>query len=106
MEVYNGRLIAYSLGNFAGYGKAFNLTGPLSESMVLRATLAPDGAFQSGRIVPTVLTGSGLPAPGGEAIATVGRLSQEDFGASAPTIGGDGVIRPPAEAGATQAGSG
>jgi hypothetical protein len=106
MEVYGGRLIAYSLGNFAGYGTAFNLAGPLSQSMVLHATLAPDGTFQGGRIVPTVLTGDGLPAPGGEAIATVRRLSREDFGAAAPTIGADGAIRPPAQAGAAQAGSG
>jgi hypothetical protein len=96
MEVYEGRLIAYSLGNFAGYGTAFNLTGPLSVSMVLRATLAPDGTFLRGRIVPTVLTDDGLPAPGGDAIETVSRLSQEDFGAAAPRIGADGVIRPPA----------
>jgi hypothetical protein len=106
MEVYNGRLIAYSLGNFAGYGKAFNLAGPLSVSMVLRATLAPDGTFRRGRIVPTVLTGDGLPAPGGDAIETVSRLSQEDFGAAAPRIGANGVIRPPAGAETPQGVSG
>jgi hypothetical protein len=106
MEVYRGRLIAYSLGNFAGYGAAFNLTGPLSMSMILRATLAPDGTFMSGLIVPTVLTDSGLPTGGGDAVSTVRRLSNEDFGAAAPRIGADGVIEPPAGAPVDQMGSG
>lgn len=106
MEVYEGRLIAYSLGNFAGYGKAFNLAGPLSVSMVLRANLAPDGTFVGGRIVPTMLTDRGLPAPGGDAVATVRRLSREDFGAAAPRIDAGGRIRPPAQTAEGQAGSG
>ena len=37
MEWYRGRLIAYSLGNFAGY-KVFSLGGPLSTSGILRVT--------------------------------------------------------------------
>jgi poly-gamma-glutamate capsule biosynthesis protein CapA/YwtB (metallophosphatase superfamily) len=106
MEVYEDRLIAYSLGNFAGYGTAFNLTGPLSVSMVLHATLAPDGTFVDGRIVPTVLGDRGLPAPGGDAIGTVRRLSQEDFGASSPVIADDGTMRPPPTPPVAQVGSG
>lgn len=93
MEVYEGRLIAYSLGNFAGY-RAFALDGALSESMVLSARIAADGRFIDGRIHPTALVGDGTPAPGGDAIATVRRLSQEDFGAAAPAVGGGGVLRP------------
>ena len=96
MEVYEGRLIAYSLGNFVAYGGAFNLAGPLSESMVLRATLARDGAFLAGRIVPVALDGDGVPRPGGDAIASVRALSREDFGDAAPAIADDGTIAPPA----------
>jgi hypothetical protein len=96
MEVYRGRLVAYSLGNFAGYGSAFNLAGPLSTSMVLRAVLEPDGSLRRGRIHPTVLTSDGTPAPGGDAIAIVRSLSQQDFAGSAPRIGDDGTILPPA----------
>lgn len=93
MEVYGGRLIAYSLGNFAGY-RAFSLDGALARSMVLSARIAADGRFVDGRIHPTELVGEGTPAPGGDAIATVRRLSQEDFGTAAPAIGARGVVRP------------
>ncbi len=94
MEVYKGRLIAYSLGNFGGY-EVFGLNSVTATSMVLQATLAPDGRLQRARIRPTQLVGSGVPAPGGNAIATVRELSQDDFGARAPRIGAAGVITPP-----------
>ena len=45
MEVYKGRLIAYSLGNFGGY-EVFALGGLLSTSMVLQVTLEPDGRLR------------------------------------------------------------
>ncbi len=93
MEVYRGRLIAYSLGNFAGY-EVFSLGGLLSTSMVLQVTLEPDGRLRGGRIRPTRLVGSGTPAPGGDAIAVVRRLSAQDFGARAPGIAANGTIRP------------
>ena len=50
MEWYRGHLIAYSLGNFAGY-KVFSLGGPLSISGILRVTLRGNGAFDSGTLV-------------------------------------------------------
>ena len=61
MEWYHGRLIAYSLGNFAGY-RVFALGGPLSISGILRVTLRGDGGFDSGTLVPTRMVGSGVPA--------------------------------------------
>jgi len=94
MEVYRHRLIAYSLGNFAGY-KVFGLGGTLSTSGVLQVTLAADGRFLSGRLLPTALVGAGTPAPGGGAIPLVRSLSAEDFGAHAARIGADGTIRAP-----------
>ena len=51
MEVYCGRLIAYSLGNFATYG-SFNLSGPNGLSLILEVHLAKDGSFQGGKIYP------------------------------------------------------
>jgi hypothetical protein len=95
MEVYKDRLIAYSLGNFAGY-EVFSLGGVLSTSAVLQVTLNPDGTLRSGRIRPTQLVGAGTPAPGGDAIALVRSLSRPDFGDRAPRIDTRGVIRPPA----------
>jgi poly-gamma-glutamate capsule biosynthesis protein CapA/YwtB (metallophosphatase superfamily) len=94
MEVYRGRLVAYSLGNFAGY-KALSLGGPLSTGAVLQVALEPDGRLRRGRIRPIRLVGDGIPAPGGDAIGLVRRLSLQDFGARAPRIDAHGVIRPP-----------
>ena len=44
MEIYKGKLIAYSLGNFATYGP-FNLNAENGLTLVLEAHLAPDGTF-------------------------------------------------------------
>ena len=93
MEWYRNRLIAYSLGNFAGY-KVFSLGGPLSTSGILRITLRGDGKFETGRLVPTHLVGAGLPAldPAEEAHGLVRSLSRDDFGARAVRISPDGIL--------------
>lgn len=93
MEWYKGRLIAYSLGNFAGY-KVFALGGPLSTSGILRVTLRGDGRFETGRLVPTHLVGAGLPAidPAEAAHGVVRTLSREDFGARGVKISRDGIL--------------
>ena len=93
MEWYKGRLVAYSLGNFAGY-KVFSLGGPLSTSGILRVTLRGDGKFETGRLVPTHLVGAGLPAidPAEAAHGVVRTLSRDDFGARAVKISRDGIL--------------
>ena len=93
MEWYKRRLIAYSLGNFAGY-KVFSLGGPLSTSGILRVTLRGDGTFETGRLVPTHLVGEGVPAldPAEAAHGIVRTLSRQDFGARAVKISPDGVL--------------
>jgi Bacterial capsule synthesis protein PGA_cap len=92
MEWYRGRLIAYSLGNFAGYG-VFALGGRLSLSAILRVTLRGDGSFDSGVLVPTRLVGAGMPAldPAESAHGLVRDLSKADFGSRGVTVspGGD-----------------
>ncbi len=94
MEWYKNRLIAYSLGNFAGY-KVFSLGGPLSVSGILRVALRGDGAFESGVLVPTRLAGPGLPAldPTEQAHGLVRELSRSDFGARAVKISPTGELR-------------
>ncbi len=92
MEVYRNRLIAYSMGNFAGYA-VFSLGGVLSTSGVLQVRLNPDGSFRSGRLHPTQLVGEGTPAPGGDGVSLVRSLSRQDFGARAPRIAANGAIR-------------
>ncbi len=93
MEWYRGHLIAYSLGNFAGY-KVFSLGGPLSLSGILRVTLRGDGGFDSGTLVPTRLVGAGVPAldPAESAHGIVRTLSREDFGARAVRVSANGSL--------------
>ena len=99
MEVYQGRLIAYSLGNFATYG-AFNLSGPNGLSLVLEAQLARDGTFLGGRIHPVRQERPGGPHldPERVVIPLVRRLSEDDFGAAAVRVGDDGTLDPPESA--------
>jgi poly-gamma-glutamate capsule biosynthesis protein CapA/YwtB (metallophosphatase superfamily) len=93
MEWYHGHLIAYSLGNFAGY-KVFAMGGPLSISGILRVTLRGDGGFDSGTLVPTRMVGGGLPAldPAETAHGMVRTLSKEDFGARAVKVSSSGQL--------------
>jgi poly-gamma-glutamate capsule biosynthesis protein CapA/YwtB (metallophosphatase superfamily) len=93
MEWYKGKLIAYSLGNFAGY-KVFALGGPLSISGILRVTLRGDGKFESGTLVPTRLVGAGVPAldPAESAHGVVRTLSRQDFGGRGVKISANGNL--------------
>ncbi len=95
MEFYKGRLIAYSLGNFAGY-RVLSSTGNSGVGGVLRVTLTRDGGWVSGSLVPTHMVNGGLPAPdsSGRAVALVSGLSAQDFGATAARIAPDGTITP------------
>ncbi|HEY1854202.1 MAG TPA: CapA family protein [Solirubrobacterales bacterium] len=95
MQVYRGRLIAYSLGNFCGFHD-FDTSGALGDSVVLHVTLSRHGAFRSGRLASVRLTGPGRPAPdpSGAGAALVRRLSREDLGAAGVKVSGAGVIRP------------
>ena len=95
MEIYKDRLVAYSLGNFATYGR-FNLSGNLSVGFVLETELAPDGRFLHGKILPTKQQGRGIPKKDNEgtAIDLIRSLSLEDFPQTAPIIAQDGQIAP------------
>lgn len=61
MELYKGKLIAYSLGNFLTY-RLFNVKGPSGVTGVLRVKLNPvTGDFLEGSLVPLRLSADGLP---------------------------------------------
>jgi hypothetical protein len=87
MEIYRDRLVVYSLGNFATYGR-FNLSGPLGLGFVLEANLDANGRFLGGRLLPTRQLGEGIPVPDprGDAVALVRRLSAQDFPSTALAI--------------------
>ena len=91
LELYKGHLIAYSLGNFATYGR-MSLSGSCGVTCVLSATLDDAGKFVRGHIHPLLQRAPGgpLPDPKKQAIGLIKALSQADFGKSAPRIAPDG----------------
>jgi hypothetical protein len=95
MEFYRGRLIAYSLGNFAGY-KALSYTGVVGVGGVLKVTLRKDGSYVDGSLAPTHMVAPGLPArdPAKQALALVRDLGAADLPASAARIDDNGSITP------------
>lgn len=96
MEIYQKRLIAYSLGNFATYGK-FNISGPLGVSLILEVRLGLDGTFAGGRIHSIKQEKPGGPRldPNRTIIPIVRKLSNEDFGANSISLAEDGTILRP-----------
>ena len=94
MEWYRGRLIAYSLGNFAGQ-RTLSVAGILGTSAILRVTLRPDGAVVRSRLVPVRLVDGGTPkldtSRAGHAL--VRQLSREDFRTSAVRVLPGGILR-------------
>lgn len=95
MELYKGRLIAYSLGNFFTWAR-FNLDGPKGVAPVLTAILAPDGHFRGGRILSLRQPYLGLPVadPTQAAVTEMARLSRADFPESPLFIADDGSLSP------------
>lgn len=96
MEVYRDRLIAYSLGNFATYGK-FNLTAELGLSLILEAQIDGDGKFTGARVHPTkqVKPGGAQLDSAKQIIPVLRNLSQQDFGQTAVRVADDGIISAP-----------
>ena len=97
MEFYRGHLIAYSLGNFAGY-HALSTAYPMGVSMILRVTLRADGTLVDARIVPTSMVAPGVPEmdPSRRAISLVRSLTGADFPTTGARIAPDGAVTPPA----------
>ena len=93
MEWYKGRLIAYSLGNFAGY-KVFSLGGTALDERHPARDPSRRRAVRDGRLVPTTLAGKGVPAldPSEAAHGVVRTLSREDFGARAVKVSPEGLL--------------
>jgi len=94
LELYKGRLIAYSLGNFATYG-GVSVIGESSYAPLITVELAPDGAFRKGRITSFLQSYQRGPVrdPKQRAYRLMRRLSGEDFPGSALSFGPDGEFR-------------
>ncbi|MGD1703899.1 CapA family protein [Dapis sp. BLCC M229] len=80
MEIYQGKLIAYSLGNFMGY-RTLSSKGKLGYSLVLELDVNPRGDFVSGKILPVHLNSKGIPYPDkrGRSIKLIRELTKKDF---------------------------
>jgi hypothetical protein len=93
MEVYQGKLIAYSLGNFATYGP-FNLNAENGLSLVLEAHLAADGTFLRGKVYPVKQEKPGGPKMDAEMkiLPVLQSLSSADFPQTAVVVGPQGEL--------------
>ena len=80
IELYNGKLIAYSLGNFAGWHN-FSTAGATSLSGLLTVRLSREGYLRGGTFAGLRLSSDGVPEADatGEAVALVNELGREDF---------------------------
>jgi poly-gamma-glutamate capsule biosynthesis protein CapA/YwtB (metallophosphatase superfamily) len=81
VEVYKRRLIAYSLGNLAGW-RNFDTSGTSELSALLRVEMTRDGAVTRGRVFSLRLDRVGVPRhdAGGAAARLMHGLSDADFG--------------------------
>ena len=93
MEIYQGKLIAYSLGNFMGY-RTLSSKGKLGYSLVLELDVNPRGDFVSGKILPVHLNSKGIPYPDklGRSIKLIKELTQKDFPKTMLEINSKGEI--------------
>src|SRR5262249_165055 len=96
MEIYQGKLIAYSLGNFATYGP-FNLSAENGLSLILEAHLAPDGTFFRGQVYPVKQEKPGGPRldPALKIIPVLRALSHNDFRKTGVVVGPRGELWQP-----------
>ncbi|SCL14841.1 Poly-gamma-glutamate biosynthesis protein CapA/YwtB (capsule formation), metallophosphatase superfamily [Micromonospora rhizosphaerae] len=97
MEFYQGRLIAYSLGNFAGGGKSLNSDGRLGWGGVLKVSLKPDGSFAGGTFTSTYLNAVGRPTmdPDDRGLGLVRQVSRADFPEAGARLDAAGRITAP-----------
>jgi hypothetical protein len=95
VELYRKRLIAYSLGNLAGWHN-FGTGGRSALSAVLTVALAPDGRFFAARFMPLRLDGAGVPHPDADhgAVKLVRLLTRADFRGGHVKISASGLIVP------------
>jgi poly-gamma-glutamate capsule biosynthesis protein CapA/YwtB (metallophosphatase superfamily) len=93
LELYRGRLVAYSLGNFATYG-GVSVVGESGFAPLLTVQLAPDGSFLKGAIhsFQQKPASGPRPDPRQRALHLIKRLSAEDFPESGLGFGAAGEI--------------
>ncbi|NQE36171.1 CapA family protein [Microcoleus asticus] len=93
MELYKGKLIAYSLGNFLGY-RTLSTAGALGQSLILDVKMTPQGDFVSGKIIPVELNRQGIPSIDDDfrSVGLIDRLTKSDFPKTDLKIDDKGII--------------
>jgi hypothetical protein len=95
LELYRNRLIAYSLGNLAGWHN-FGTGGRSSLSALITVALGPGGRFYAARIASFTLDGAGVPHADRRrgALKLMRSLSKADFPKSALRFSRTGLVTP------------
>jgi len=95
LELYKNRLIAYSLGNLAGWHN-FGTGGRSALSAVITVALGPAGRLYAARIASYKLDGAGVPHVdrGRGAVKLMRSLSRSDFPKSDLKIDRTGLVTP------------
>jgi len=80
LELYKGRLIAYSLGNFVGY-QTLGSYGNLGKSLILDVELDGSGRLLQGKIIPVRIDHQGIPHidQNFASVQLIRRLMEADF---------------------------
>ncbi len=94
VEVYKNRFIAYSLGNFATYGR-FNLRAESGLAPIAKIRVDNTGHFIDGKIISAIQTGGGIPEIDSQhrAALKIKELTENDFPDSKIFIDLEGNIR-------------
>jgi len=94
VELYKGRIIAYSLGNFCTYGK-FGLNGQMGLAPILKVYVNRKGEFLEGKIIPVKQVRRGFPVydESNSIIKTMINLMEKDFPETGLEISDDGIIK-------------
>lgn len=90
VEIYKGKFIAYSLGNFCTYGK-FSLAGVQGIAPIIKVFLTQKGDFIKSEITSIKQVRRGFPTidENETALKTIIRLTEKDFGKNAVTFDGN-----------------
>lgn len=93
IEIYNNKLIMYSLGNFCTYGK-FGLGGAAGIAPIMKIFLNKKGEFIKGKIIPIKQINRGIPVydESGKVIDLIRTLTKQDFPGTELVITEEGEI--------------
>lgn len=94
VDLYKGKFIAYSLGNFATYAR-FNIKGLMGIAPIIKVFVDAEGNFLKAEVTSTKQVGRGIPVVDetNRAFNELIRLTETDFPESDLEFAQDGIIR-------------